>query len=109
MRSRRVIIVNGSRAPTIYDLPFQDAADLAGGAPFRDMLRDENINEIVDTICGKPSPRLSLLRSGVSPFDPGRKDPLGLVSGDMQGDAAVWSDGVLAKARTRAGRSYRGR
>ena len=60
-------LVDGPRAPTIYELAFQDAADLNSRAPFRDMLRDENLNEVVDTIGRKPSPRLSLLEAGSRP------------------------------------------
>jgi hypothetical protein len=75
--------VNGPRAPTIYELALQDAADLNSRAAFRDMLRDENLNKVVDTIGRKPSPRLSLLRSGVSALDPGRKDALGFVAGNV--------------------------
>ena len=66
------------------------------------MLLDEGIYEIVDAICHQPAPRLPLLASRVSPLGSRREDPVGLVSGDVQRDAARRPDGVLAKARARA-------
>src|SRR5215204_1045562 len=95
-------IVNRPRTPAAHDLAFQDAADLAGGAPLRDVLLDECINEIVDSIGHEPAPRLALLGSRITPFGSRHEHPLGLLSGDMQRDAAIGPDGVLAQPRARS-------
>src|SRR4051794_1098977 len=97
-------IVNRPSTPATRDLAFQDAGDLGRGAPLRDMLLDEGIHEIVDAICHQPASRLALLGRRISAFGPRCEHPLGLVSSDMQRDAAIGADGVLAKARARTSR-----
>src|SRR5829696_8324017 len=95
-------IVDGPRTPAAHDLAFQDAGDLAGGAPLRDVLLDECIDEVVDSIGDEAAPRLALLRSRITPFGSRHEHPLGLLSGDMQRDAAIGPDGVLAQPRARS-------
>ena len=68
------------------------------------MLLDECINEIVDSVGNQPAPRLALLSSRISSFGARHEHPLRLVSDDVQRDAAIRPDGVLAKARARASR-----
>ena len=68
------------------------------------MLLDECIDEIVDAVCTEPASRLALLGRRISPFRSRHQHPLGFVSSDMQRDAAIGADGVLAKARARTSR-----
>src|SRR5215203_1469382 len=95
-------IVDGPRTPAAHDLAFQDAADLTGRAPFRDVLLDECINEIVDSVSDESAPRLALFGSRIAPLGSRHEHPLGFVSGDMQRDTAIGPDGVLAQARARS-------
>ena len=67
MRLRRVISWI-ERGPRGHDLPSKDAADLGGRPPFRDMLLDEGVDEIVHAVGDEPLPGLALFgRPGLGP------------------------------------------
>src|SRR5215216_6060685 len=81
-------MVNRPSTPAVHDLAFENAADLGRGAALRDVLLDECIDEVVDSVGTEPAPRLALLGRRISAFGPRCEHPLGLVSSDMQRDAA---------------------
>src|SRR5215207_4136927 len=71
-------IVDGPRTPAAHDLAFLNAADLTGRAPFRDVLLDECIDEIVDSVSDESAPRLALFGSRIAPLGSRARAPVGL-------------------------------
>ena len=91
--------MNRPGAPAFDKFALQNPCQLAAGSALTEVLLGVEGDNLGDSVDGDPTPRLALLRGGITTFEARGEHLLRLKARVVEGDPAIGPDRVLTKSR----------